>query len=285
MKENKKIILLIATLLIVCMIGVFVYRYVENKIRKQEKKEGNNPIGAYQEEGYPSFIGTVIDSMGIFEQTEGGKVQIVVAPEENEDIRKSSDKVVVTLKEDDGNSYDPGTKVKVVHTGIIRETYPAQIDCISITEVKNKTIEMYKKALKDIIEQDKALNDDAKFIAIDFENFVGYRDSRIPGEKGALQKLSEHEKEELVNYCKQYHDTVREANFETLKQEGVYDEKKMELQGILITVEKVDSMTQDKAVLHMKKYRGGLGAIFPKYKMKLVNEFDWDIKVLEMGIS
>lgn len=261
--------------------------YAINKMNKEDiliSKE--NEI---DNNGYPIFYGKVIDTLGIYEEVAWvepppGSIQITVEPEEGENIRKSSDKIVLYLKEYDGNNYEQGTRVKVTYTGEIRETYPAQIDCIGIEEVENKTVNMYKKILEDLINQDSALNENAKFIAIDFENFIGHHKDRYSNED-QIRKLSEKEKQTLLDFCKQYNKNVIEANFEKLKEQGYFNEETMSLEGILISVDKVETIKENKAVLRVSKYRSGLGAVMPKYELKLVDEYYWELKVIDMMIS
>lgn len=237
----------------------------------------------------PVFYGKIIDTLGIYEEIAWvepppGPVQITIEPEENEEIRKTSDRIVVYLKEDDGNVYESGTRVKVTYTGDIQETYPAQVDCISIEEVENKTINMYKKILEDLIKQDSALNENAKFIAIDFENFLTYHKDRYAKED-QLRSLSPNEKQALLDFCKQYNENVIEASFEELKEQGHFNEETMSLDGILITVNKTEIIKEDKAILRMSKYRSALGAIMPKYELNLENEYYWNLKVIDTIIS
>lgn len=242
-----------------------------------------------EENGYPVFYGKIIDTLGIYEEvawakTPPGPIQITIEPEQNEEIRKSSDKIVVYLKEYDGNNYEIGTKVKVTYTGEIRETYPAQVDCISIEEVENKTINMYKTILEDLIKQDSALNTDAKFIAIDFENFIGHHKDRYSNED-QRRKLSEKEKQAILEFCKKYNENVIEANFEELKSQGHFNEETMSLDGILITVDNVETIKENKVILRISKYRSALGAVMPKYEVNLINDYYWNLKVIDTMIS
>lgn len=165
------------------------------------------------------------------------------------------------------------------------ETYPAQIDCISIEEVENKAVNMYKKILEDLIKQDSALNENAKFIAIDFEKFsTNYKD-RYEEDKDYRRNLSPNEKQAIIDFCKQYNENVIEANFEKLKEQGHFNEETKSLDGILISVEQIETIKEDKAVIRISKYRSALGAIMPKYELNLVNDYYWELKVLDTIIS
>lgn len=265
------------------------YEMVENTVLiKRSDYQNLDKIKQGNEYGYETFYGKVVDTLGIYEEVAWavpvpGSIQITIEPTENDPIRNSADKIVVYLKEYDGNNYEIGTKVKVTYTGTIKETYPAVVDAIKITELENKTVDMYIKMLEDLIKQDDALNTDAKFIAIDFENFLAYHKERDGGE--SYRSLSPNEKKALLEYCKQYNDNVIEANFKQLKEQGHFNEETMSLDGILISVEKTERIKEDKAIITMGKYRSGLGAIWPKYEIKLKNDYYWELSVLSTAIS
>lgn len=278
---KKKILILIMILLIFIVLYGMI-SYAIDKLRTKDSSLGKENV-------YPVFYGKVLDTLGIYEIVDWvkeppGPIQITIEPEQNEEIRKSADKIVVYLKEDDGNVYEIGTKVKVTYTGDIKETYPAQVDCISIEEIENKTVNMYKKILEDLIKQDSALNTDAKFIAIDFENFLAYHKDGYSKE-GQLRSLSQNEKQALLDFCKQYNENVIEASFEELKEQGHFNEETMSLEGILITVSKTETIKENNTILRMSKYRSALGAIMPKYELDLINDYYWNLKIIDTMIS
>lgn len=75
---------------------------------------------------------------------------IIVEPNENEMIRKSSDKFHIALKNDD-ITYKIGTNVKITYIGGINESYPAQIGTTKIEVVESKkTKQNYTKKVGDI---------------------------------------------------------------------------------------------------------------------------------------
>lgn len=279
--------------IIVLLILVIISVTVITKNVKTQKPEDNNVLNGENEDknnsNYSTFKGTILSSSGIYEQVArvydiGGTIEIIVEPDENEEIRKSSDKVSIVLKESDGNSYDPGTRVEVTYdVASLQEIYPLRVKCINIKEIQNKTISMYETMIENLIKEDDTLNQDAKFIAIDFENFLTYRKDQVQG--GYCRSLSENEKKEIINYCKSYNPNVIESTMEELKDQGHFNEETMSLDGILISVDKVDSIIENKAIVRMNKYRSALGAIMPKYELNLQNDFDWDIKVVDMAIS
>lgn len=281
--KRKILILIIILLIFIVLYGMISYAIDKTRT----KKYFDSSLG--EENGYPVFYGKVLDTLGIYEQVNWvkevpGHIQITIEPEQNEEIRKSADKIVVYLKEDGGNVYEPGTRVKVTYTGDIKETYPVQVDCISIEEIENKTVNMYKKILEDLIKQDSALNTDAKFIAIDFENFLAYHKDGYSKED-QLRSLSQNEKQALLDFCKQYNENVIEASFEQLKEQGHFNEETMSLEGILITVNKTETIKENNAILRMSKYRSALGAIMPKYELDLINDYYWNLKIIDTMIS
>lgn len=294
--NKKKIIVGIFILVIVAIVGTLYiidlnrmkndepvffstwgYKYAPS-IKKEETKTNEY-----------TFLGRVIDTLGIYEEVSWvkdvpGSIQITIEPLEGEEIRKTTDKIVIYLKEYDGNNYEAGTIVKVTYTGEVLKSDPPQVNYTKIEEVKNYTVEMYKKILDDLINQDSAINEGAKFIAIDFTNFLAYHKDGNDG-SSQLRNLSTNEKNQLLDYCKKYNENVIEATMEELKEKGYFNEKNMYLQGILITVTNTEKVEFDKAILSLQKYRGGLAAVFPKYEVTLVDNDYWTLQILDMAIS
>lgn len=294
--NKKKIIVGIFILVIVAIVGTLYiidlnrmkndepvffstwgYKYAPS-IKKEETKTNEY-----------TFLGRVIDTLGIYEEVSWvkdvpGSIQITIEPLEGEEIRKTTDKIVIYLKEYDGNNYEAGTIVKVTYTGEVLKSDPPQVNYTKIEEVKNYTVDMYKKILEDLINQDSAINEGAKFIAIDFTNFLAYHKDGNDG-SSQLRNLSTNEKNQLLDYCKKYNENVIEATMEELKEKGYFNEKNMYLQGILITVTNTEKVEFDKAILSLQKYRGGLAAVFPKYELTLVDNDYWTLQILDMAIS
>ncbi len=294
--NKKKIIVGIFILVIVAIVGTLYivdlnrmkndepvffstwgYKYAPS-IKKEETKTNEY-----------TFLGRVIDTLGIYEEVSWvkdvpGSIQITIEPLEGEEIRKTTDKIVIYLKEYDGNNYEAGTIVKVTYTGEVLKSDPPQVNYTKIEEVKNYTVEMYKKILDDLINQDSAINEGAKFIAIDFTNFLAYHKDGNDG-SSQLRNLSTNEKNQLLDYCKKYNENVIEATMEELKEKGYFNEKNMYLQGILITATNTEKVEFDKAILSLQKYRGGLAAVFPKYELTLVDNDYWNLQILDMAIS
>lgn len=113
--------------------------------------------------------------------------------------------------------------------------------------------EIYSLALDALMEEDKALNDDMAFFAIDLSNF---------------ESLNETGKQEVLDYFSSNYDTdVMDTTFEELREEGYFNEATMSLDGILLRMEKVD-ISKSKVVFTGSKYRSAKGAIGMEVTLK-----------------
>lgn len=83
------------------------------------------------------FYGKVIESTASY---------IIVEPNENEEERKSADKISVGLGENNDALYMVGTIVKVTYDGTIMESYPAQVKA---TKIEIKSAENFEIFFKD----------------------------------------------------------------------------------------------------------------------------------------
>ena len=70
-----------------------------------------------------SFFGKVIESTSKY---------IIVEPNENEEIRKSADKISIGLGENNDTLYEIGTNIKITYDGTVMESYPAQVNATKI---------------------------------------------------------------------------------------------------------------------------------------------------------
>lgn len=75
-----------------------------------------------------SFYGKVVETTAD---------SIIVEPNEEEEERKSADKILIGLGENTDEQYRMGTNVKVTYNGMIMESYPAQVEVIKIEVVEN----------------------------------------------------------------------------------------------------------------------------------------------------
>lgn len=100
--------------------GVFA---IEEAYKEELEAEKNNlPINTEY-----SFLGKVIESDTTY---------IVVEPNEDEEEKKSSDRILIGLGENNDAIYMVGTIVKVTYDGTIMESYPAQVKAAKI-EIKS----------------------------------------------------------------------------------------------------------------------------------------------------
>lgn len=134
MKKNKKIMIGIFVLITITIIGRVVFAKTEiwQKVRnvtteETEKKQSvvDNP-NEKKEEGL-SFYGKVIESHQKY---------ILVEPNEEEEIRKSADKIEISLGENSDAIYNVGTNVKITYKGYVMELYPAKVEATNI-EIKS----------------------------------------------------------------------------------------------------------------------------------------------------
>ena len=165
MKKLLKAIVVILGIIIILGIVFFTVDY--NRIQKQEKPIFciQNPAGMISDGGTIEYFGLgykIIDfhtlagyddikigtwfmeyndfeeEMGKEEYSFFGKViestskYIIVEPNENEEIRKSADKISICLGKNNDALYEIGTNVKITYDGIVMESYPAQINAIKI---------------------------------------------------------------------------------------------------------------------------------------------------------
>ena len=84
-------------------------------------------INIVNEQNEYSFCGTI---------TQVEENLIFVEPEENEEIRKSADKIMVgKLKTDANVEFEVGEKVRITYDGYVMEKYPAQIKATKIEKI------------------------------------------------------------------------------------------------------------------------------------------------------
>ena len=88
-----------------------------------------------QEEQF--FYGRVVEATASY---------IIVEPNEDEEERKSTDKISISLGEYNDALYEVGTNVKITYNGEIMETYPAQVKA---TKIELKSAENFEILFKD----------------------------------------------------------------------------------------------------------------------------------------
>lgn len=125
MKEisNKRRVLSIVLLVGILLVIGSVYIYRTKPLTIDDVKKNK-----------PNFSGTVIE-------VNNGHT-ILVKPDENEPVTKSSDKILVSLdvkmKGIGQETFDPGDEIRVYYDGRIAESYPAQINEVYVIIPNNK---------------------------------------------------------------------------------------------------------------------------------------------------
>lgn len=117
--------------------------FINNRLDSSEAKEvlefvKTININNEQSENEYYFYGKVIETNAKY---------IIVEPNENEEIRKSSDKISIGLGENNDAIYVVGTNVKITYDGTIMESYPAQVKAtkIELKSTENFEIRFYDK--------------------------------------------------------------------------------------------------------------------------------------------
>lgn len=127
------------------------------------KKTNGKPLNISSDLGYSSFVGTVLEEKTNY---------MIVEPNEDEDERKSSDKIKINYGADNvDHLYGIGRKVVVYYTGYIMESYPAQINTNKIDVDGYKDLEITVKKSTDISKK-KIINN--KDLASDGKDFNLY---------------------------------------------------------------------------------------------------------------
>ena len=113
-------------------LGQGLFAFEEEYRQKYEWQDTNIENN---EESY--FYGKIIESNAKY---------IIVEPNENEEERKSADKISVGLGENNDALYTIGTNVKITYDGTILESYPAQVKA---TKIEIKSAENFEILFKD----------------------------------------------------------------------------------------------------------------------------------------
>lgn len=267
-KKFLKIILSLVIIIILIMVGLILVRYFDGN----EDQNLNNILSSVGDEG---FIAYVIE--------QNGKT-LIVKPAETEAEIKSSDKFSIGIGESN-ETFEIGDKVRVTYTGGIMETYPAQVKTIKVEKVLDEKLElMYKTVIDKLYEEDTALNYNAKYIALDLDGIeeIIKRDNIDICEFNVIP--NETQKESLLNYCKKYNENVMNAGFDELKEQGLFNEEKLYIEGILIYISNIEKVSENRVHLEAVKYKSGLRAIFLECEMKYKDN-NWELEIKGYAIS
>ncbi len=143
------------------------------KISKEDLETINNIISNKMDNGQSEeghfFYGKVVESTASY---------IIVEPNENEEERKSADKISIGLGENNDALYMVGTNVKITYNGTIMESYPAQINA---TKIELKSAENFE-----ILFYDKQPQSDIKVHKIVDKNETDKYDYDVYGYDGSV---------------------------------------------------------------------------------------------------
>ncbi len=153
--------------------------------------------------------------------------------------------------------------MKIIHVIVLFLTIPMLSACNAGQNPQENLPEIYSLALDSFMKQDKGLNNDMEFIAIDMDS---------------LKQLSEDGKKEVADFFKEtYQVDVIDATFEELKEQGLFNPETMSLDGVLLQVEEVDFTFTNDAVVSGSKFKSGLGAIYVESIIHF-KDGEWQVK-------
>lgn len=205
---------------------------------------------------------------------------IVVIPDKSEDILRSSNKISVGIN---GLAYEKGDKVIVTYKDQIAETYPAKVDVVSIIkEDYSKDVKLYITLIDNIINQDEGLNENIEYLSIDTDSFKQTSYKQTPDKE--YKNITDNDKLQIINYCSKYNNDIRESSLEDLKQQDLFDNQTMSLNGMVIYVQNIYELNSTKVKIEIVKYVSGDGAVFGTYTMKFVNN-SWKVIDVQISIS
>ena len=171
------------------LIIVIVYKVIEKSVTDRAdfnfkvENISSNPVATENlDENEYSFFGKIIES---------NEKRIIVEPNEDEEERKSTDKISIGLGEDNDAIYMVGTNVKITYNGTIMDSYPAQVKAtkIELKSTENFEILFYDKQPQSDIKAHKIVdkNETDKY-DYDVYGYDGSVNIRIDGKDYSLKE-------------------------------------------------------------------------------------------------
>ena len=188
MSKNKKVIIGVLIAVLIIVIGVvIVYKLIEKSVTNREDfkfKVQNINFDSVEtvnnEQNEKSFFGKVIEADASY---------IIVEPNEDEEERKSADKISIGLEKNSDTLYMFGTNVKITYDGTIMDSYPAQVKAtkIELKSAENFEILFYDKQPQSDIKVQKIVdkNETDKY-DYDVYMYHGSVNIRIDGKEYSL---------------------------------------------------------------------------------------------------
>ncbi|MGG3916382.1 peptide ABC transporter substrate-binding protein [Rossellomorea vietnamensis] len=128
--------------------------------------------------------------------------------------------------------------------------------------------EIYTIALDALMEEDKALNSDMTFIAIDMSHLDG---------------VDEKQKKAIIRHFEdQYKVEVMDATMDELEEKGYYNPDTNALEGLLLQIEKVDFTFNDHVLIEGSKFKSGIGAVGLRIEVEY-EDGEWQLKKSELN--
>lgn len=137
--------------------------------------------------------------------------------------------------------------------------------CSKDAEVDSKDhlVDIFTLAFDTMMENDEALNHNAKYISIDMNH---------------LTELTEDNNEDILSFFKEkYKVDTMNASFEELKEKGMYNPDTVSLDGVLLKIEKYDFVNHHESLFEGTKYKSGQGAYTCKLIVHYAND-EWQMK-------
>lgn len=135
--------------------------------------------------------------------------------------------------------------------------------CSTDVDPKEHLVEIYSTAVYTMLENDKALNHNSKFLSLDMDH---------------LPDLTEQDKEDILrNIQEKYKMETMNASFEELKEKGLFNTNTVSLEGVLLRIDNVDIVNSHEVLFAGSKFKSGLGA----FDCKLIVHFEskeWRVK-------
>lgn len=137
------------------------------------------------------------------------------------------------------------------------------------TDNMTKMESLYVTVMTDIMSADSALNYEMKYIAIDMDSF---------------KDVNDKEKAFILDYISNYSYDIKDMNFDELKNQGLFNEKTMSIDGIFVNMTSVIKTDDNNYEISARKYKSGLGAITNNYKLKYTSN-KWNMQILMTAMS
>lgn len=126
--------------------------YIDNGIlvKAYQYTDGKKDV-IFRWEKYTPYENNIMQEQAVFfgKVIESNVQYIIVEPNEDEEIRKSADKISINLEENNDVIYPVGVYVKITYTGEVMESYPAQIKA---TNIEIKSVDNFKLKVNNFVE-------------------------------------------------------------------------------------------------------------------------------------